>query len=154
MVDKLSIKEEMRAIDCRDTSWWDSLTEEEQQKVSPWVLMRYTSACDTNHDSIRDHYLTMTNELVNVQFNTLRHHPQLQHRLLQVVGIGKSQYHPWLAPGKREKKNRVADWLLTMYPGLNDDELDILLSQNSIDDLKDLARSAGMTDKDIQALFK
>jgi hypothetical protein len=154
MVDKLSIKEEMRAIDCRDTGWWDSLTEEEQQKVSPWVLMRYTSACDTNHDSIRDHYLTMTNELVNVQFNTLRHHPQLQHRLLQVVGIGKSQYHPWLAPGKREKKNRVADWLLTMYPGLNDDELDILLSQNTIDDLKDLARSAGMTDKDIQALFK
>lgn len=154
MVDKLSIKEEMRAIDCRDTGWWDSLTEEEQQKVSPWVLMRYTSACDTNYDSIRDHYLTMTNELVNVQFNTLRHHPQIQHRLLQVVGIGKSQYHPWLAPGKREKKNRVAEWLLTMYPGLNDDELDILLSQNSIDDLKDLARSAGMTDKDIQALFK
>ena len=104
MSNKLTIKEEMRAIDQRDVGWWDTLTEEEQKKISPWLLMRYTSACDTNHDAIRDHYLTMTNELVNVQFNTLRHHVQLQHRLMQVVGIGKSQYHPWIAPGKRQKK--------------------------------------------------
>ena len=91
MSNKLSIKEEMRAIDQRDVGWWDSLTEEEQKKVGIWILMRYTSACDSNHDEIRDHYLTMTNDLVNVQFNTLRHHPQLQHRLLQIVGIGQQR---------------------------------------------------------------
>lgn len=153
MSDKLTIKEEMRAIDQRDTGWWDTLTEEEQKKVSPWVLMRYTSACDTNHDQIRDHYLTLTNDLVNVQFNTLRHHPQLQHRLLQVVGIGKTQYHPWIAPGKRQKKDKVADWLLSIYPHLNDDELDILLESDK-KEIVALAESAGMSDKDIKALFK
>ena len=153
MSNKLTIKEEMRAIDQRDVGWWDSLTEEEQKKVGIWILMRYTSACDSNHDQIRDHYLTMTNDLVNVQFNTLRHHPQLQHRLLQIVGIGKSQYHPWIAPGKRQKKNKVAEWLLTLYPGINDDELDILLESPKAE-LKSLAQSAGMTDKDIKALFK
>jgi hypothetical protein len=153
MSNKLTIKEEMRAIDQRDAGWWDTLTEEEQKKISPWLLMRYTSACDTNHDAIRDHYLSMTNELVNVHFNTLRHHVQLQHRLMQVVGIGKSQYHPWIAPGKRQKKNKVAEWLLTLYPGINDDELDILLESPKAE-LKSLAQSAGMTDKDIKALFK
>tara|TARA_Y100000389_G_scaffold202546_1_gene248140 strand:+ start:48 stop:509 length:462 start_codon:yes stop_codon:yes gene_type:complete len=153
MSNKLTIKEEMRAIDQRDAGWWDTLTEEEQKKISPWLLMRYTSACDTNHDAIRDHYLSMTNELVNVHFNTLRHHVQLQHRLMQVVGIGKSQYHPWIAPGKRQKKNKVAEWLLTLYPGINDDELDILLESPKAE-LKSLAESAGMTDKDIKALFK
>ena len=153
MSDKLTIKEEMRAIDQRDVGWWDTLTEEEQKKVSPWVLMRYTSACDTNHDQIRDHYLTLTNDLVNVQFNTLRHHPQLQHRLLQVVGIGKTQYHPWIAPGKRQKKDKVADWLLSIYPHLNDDELDILLESDK-KEIVALAESAGMSDKDIKALFK
>ena len=153
MSNKLTIKEEMRAIDQRDVGWWDSLTEEEQKKVGIWILMRYTSACDSNHDQIRDHYLTMTNDLVNVQFNTLRHHVQLQHRLMQVVGIGKSQYHPWIAPGKRQKKNKVAEWLLTLYPGINDDELDILLESPKAE-LKSLAQSAGMTDKDIKALFK
>lgn len=153
MSNKLTIKEEMRAIDQRDVGWWDTLTEEEQKKISPWVLMRYTSACDTNHDEIRDHYLTMTNELVNVQFNTLRHHPQLQHRLLQIVGIGKSQYHPWIAPGKRQKKNKVAEWLLTLYPHLNDDELDIML-QSDKKELKALAERAGLTDKQIKEIFK
>lgn len=153
MSDKLTIKEEMRAIDQRDAGWWDTLTEEEQKKVSPWVLMRYTSACDTNHDQIRDHYLTLTNDLVNVQFNTLRHHPQLQHRLLQVVGIGKTQYHPWIPPGKRQKKDKVADWLLSIYPHLNDDELDILLESDK-KEIVALAESAGMSDKDIKALFK
>tara|TARA_B100000900_G_scaffold402256_1_gene407927 strand:+ start:341 stop:802 length:462 start_codon:yes stop_codon:yes gene_type:complete len=153
MSNKLSIKEEMRAIDQRDVGWWDSLTEEEQKKVGIWILMRYTSACDSNHDQIRDHYLTMTNDLVNVQFNTLRHHPQLQHRLLQIVGIGKSQYHPWIPPGKRQKKNKVADWLIKLYPSINDDELDILL-QSTKAELKRLAEQTGMTDKDIKALFK
>ena len=153
MSNKLTIKEEMRAIDQRDVRWWNTLTEEEQKKVSPWVLMRYTSACDTNHDEIRDHYLTMTNELVNVHFNAIRHHPQLQHRLLQVVGIGKSQYHPWIPPGKRQKKNKVAEWLLELYPGLNDDELDILL-QSDKKELKALAEQSGMTDKQIKELFK
>ena len=153
MSNKLSIKEEMRAIDQRDMGWWDTLTEEEQKKISPWVLMRYTSACDTNHDEIRDHYLTMTNALVNVHFNVLRHHPQLQHRLLQIVGIGKTQYHPWIAPGKRQKKNKVAEWLLELYPGLNEDELDILL-QSDKKELKALAEETGMTDKQIKDLFK
>lgn len=153
MSNKLSIKEEMRAIDQRDVGWWDSLTEEEQKKVGIWILMRYTSACDSNHDQIRDHYLSMTNDLVNVQFNTLRHHPQLQHRLLQIVGIGKSQYHPWIPPGKRQKKNKVADWLIKLYPSINDDELDLLL-QSTKAELKALAEQTGMTDKDIKALFK
>ena len=153
MSNKLTIKEEMRAIDQRDVGWWDSLTEEEQKKVGIWILMRYTSACDSNHDQIRDHYLTMTNDLVNVQFNTLRHHPQLQHRLLQLVGIGKSQYHPWIPPGKRQKKNKVADWLIKLYPSINDDELDLLF-QSTKAEFKALAEQTGMTDKDIKALFK
>ena len=40
MSNKLTIKEEMRAIDQRDVGWWDSLTEEEQKKVGIWILMR------------------------------------------------------------------------------------------------------------------
>lgn len=153
MVDKLSIKEEMRAIDCRDHGWWDTLSDEERKKISPWVLMRYTSACDSNHDEIRNHYLVMTNELVNVHFNELTKHPQLQHRLLQIVGIGKSQYHPWIPPGKRGSKNPIEQFLIKLYPLANDDELEILLQMDK-DEITDLAEQAGMSDKEIKALFK
>ncbi len=51
------------------------------------------------------------------------------------------------------EKNNIAEWLLTLYPGINDDELDILL-ETSKSELKSLAQSAGMLDKEIKALFK
>ena len=49
---KLSIKEEMRAIDCRVKGWWESLTEEEVKKISPFVLMRWTSAVQSSNSDI------------------------------------------------------------------------------------------------------
>jgi hypothetical protein len=154
MVNKLDIKEEMRAIDCRDRSWWDSLTEEEQSKVSIFVLMRYTSAIDSKNFDIQSHYLTMTNDFVNVHNNILRHHPQLQHQLLQLVGIGSPQYHPWIAPGKRGKKNKLLDWLAGQFPTYNDDELDLLVATNSKEDFVDRMEQQGMTPKDIKEMFK
>ena len=154
MVNKLDIKEEMRAIDCRDKSWWDSLTEEEQGKVSIFVLMRYTSAVDSKNFDIQAHYLTMTNDFVNVHNNILRHHPQLQHQLLQLVGIGAPQYHPWIAPGKRGKKNKMLEWLAAQYPTYNDDELDLLVATNTKEDFVDRMEQQGMTPKEIKELFK
>ena len=46
MVDKLSIKEEMRVIDTRDRKWWDTLTVEECEKFGKamWTQMRWASS--------------------------------------------------------------------------------------------------------------
>ena len=60
---KLSIKEEMRAIDCRVKGWWESLTEEEVKKISPFVLMRWTSAVQSSNSDIEFHYIALVNEL-------------------------------------------------------------------------------------------
>ena len=83
-MNKLSIKEEMRAIDQRDSGWWDSLTEEEQKKIGIWILMRYTSAVESKNSDIEYHYLDLTKDLVNKHYNILRHEPQLQHKMLQL----------------------------------------------------------------------
>ena len=80
----------MRAIDQRDRGWWDSLTEEEQKKVGIFILMRYTSAVQTRNADIEYHYLALTNELVNRHYNILRRESQLQHKLLQCVGLGST----------------------------------------------------------------
>jgi hypothetical protein len=155
MVNKLDIKEELKAIDQRDTSWWDSLTEEEQSKVSIFVLMRYTSSVDNKNTEIVSHYLTMTNEFVNVHYNELRKDPQLQHKLLQLVGIGINQFHPWIAPSKKRKtNNKIIKWLSTLYPQYSDDELDLLVQTNDKKDLLDLAESSGLSQKEITELFK
>ena len=151
---KLTIKEEMRAIDTKDRAWYDSLTDDEKKKVGLWVLMRYTSS--TKHDikDIEEHYLLYTNELVNVHFNTLRHHPQLQFQLLQALGLGKQMYHPWIAPGKKGTETKLFKFLKQHYDNYNDDELEMYISHHDKDELQELLQDFGLEKKEIKALLK
>jgi hypothetical protein len=153
---KLSIKEEMRAIDQRDRAWWDSLTEEEKKKLGIFVLMRYTSAVQTKNPDIEYHYLALTNELVNKHYNILRKEPELQFKLLQCVGLGMNQFHPWIPPSKQRKgkAGKLLKWLQELYPTYNDDELELLVSTNDINDFKAVAEEMGMDKKQIKELFK
>ena len=121
MSNKLTIKEEMRSIDVKDRTWYNSLTDEEKKKVGIWVLMRYASSVKHGIKDFEEHYLEWTNELVNVHFNTLRHHPELQYQLLQAVGLGKVQYHPWIAPGKKGTDKPLFKFFKEKHPEYNDD---------------------------------
>ena len=149
---KLNIKEEMRAIDAKDRRWYDSLTEEEKSKLGIWLLMRYTS--NAGEKMFQEHYLEWTNEVVNVHFNKLRKHPQLQWQLLQLVGLGKPTYHPWIAPGKAGKKNKLQKWVEENYPHLNEDEVDIFISVRSKEDLIELFEEYGLDKKQIKDILK
>lgn len=154
-----TIKEEMAAIDRRKFDWYSKLSEEEQKSLSMWVLMRYCSSTGSKVEEINEHYLIMTNELVNVYFNDLRHHPELQMRLMQCVGIGTNQFHPWIKPGKRKKdgnkvNKKLFDLFETRYPHLNDDEIDFLISNLSKDEIKANLTDSGMSDKQIKELMK
>lgn len=152
MRDKLTIKEEMQAIDTKDRAWYDSLTEEEKKKLSIWMLMRYTS--NATDRAFAEHYLEWTNEVVNVHFNKLRKHPQLQFQLLQLVGLGRSTFHPWIAPGKAAKKDKIATWVAENYSHLNDDEIEIFLSGHTIESLRELMEEHGLDKKSIKEILK
>lgn len=149
---KLNIKEEMRAIDSKDRRWYNSLTEEEKSKLGIWLLMRYTS--NAGEKMFQEHYLEWTNEVVNVHFNKLRKHPQLQWQLLQLVGLGKPTYHPWIAPGKAGKKNKLQKWVQENYSHLNDDEVDIFISVRSKEDFIELFEEYGLDKKQIKDILK
>lgn len=157
MSSKLNIKEEMRAIDCRDKGWYDSLTEEEQGKLSMWQLMRWVSSTNSKVSDINYHYLTMTNELINVHFNTLRKHPQLQHQMMQLIGLGTTQYHSWIKPAKKFKgvvNNKLLNFLSDIYPGYNQTELELIARENTKEEISDIAETMGLTKKEIKELFK
>jgi len=155
---KLSIKEEMRVIDQRDFDWYDSLTEEERKKLSLYVLMRYTSSTGSNVHEINEHYLTTVNDAVNVHFSQFAKHPKLQHRLLQLAGIGSNQFHPWIAPGKRKKSKqgnaKLQDFYTTLFPHLKDDEIVIALDAMSKDEIKDMLEEAGIPKERVKDYFK
>jgi hypothetical protein len=153
-----TVKEEMSAIDRRKHSWYSKLSEEEQKSLSMWVIMRYCSSTDSKVSEINEHYLMLTNELVNVHFNDLRHHPELQLRLMQCVGIGSDQYHSWIKPGKRKKgvsiNTRIHEFFLTLYPHLNDDEISIIIAQMGENGLKEILANAGVPANKVKDYLK
>lgn len=150
---KINLKSVLKAIDCRQTDWYNNLTVEEQNEVSVWQLMRFTSSCNSNIPEIIYHYLVMTNELVNTNFNILKNEPELQFRLLQTVGIGTTQFHPWIKPAKKEKADKLFEYMKNHFKELNDDEIEILLSQDK-KMIIDYLTENGLTETEISEIIK
>jgi len=153
-----TIKEEMAALDRRDFSWYGNLSEDEQKSLSMWVLMRYCSSTSSKVDEINQHYLIMTNELVNVHFNDLRHYPDMQWRLMQCVGIGSNQFHAWIKPMKRKKARtgnaKLTEFYLGLYPHLKDDEVAMALDSMDQDEIKSLLEQAGVPKNKVKDYLK
>lgn len=141
----------MLALDKRDKNWYTNLTAEQKKAFSTWMMMRYASSAQGNSSM---HYLFMVNELVNKNYEEMYKHPELQWLLMSLCGSGKKEYHPYIKPpNTRKKKDKVTEFLNTLYPLMKRDELDMLKSLNSKDDLKQLAEAHGYDDKTIKDIF-
>lgn len=138
------------SIDVRDKQFYDSLTDEEKKGFSPWLVQRYLSSAESASREVIEHYLIMTNDLVNVNFSDVKD-PEMQWLLMSIVGVGKKMRHPYIAPGggKRKKKNAFKDWLKEQYPHLSDQELDIWIGGMDKKFAKDLLEQYHVKDKDI-----
>ena len=158
MSKKTTIKEEMRAIDKRDFEWYNSLNEEEKKSLSMFVLMRYASSTDSKTPEINEHYLSNVNDDVNVHFNAIVKHPELQFRLMQRAGIGANQFHKWIKPCKRNKAKKanslMSAFFLEMHPHLNDYEVAILIDNHTKEELTAMLENYGVQKKKIKDYFK
>lgn len=148
---KIPLKDMLGAIDRNDFDFYSRLDDEQRKAFSPWLAMRYASSAS---GVAAYHYLLMVNDIVNVDFSLLKKHPELQWKLLAVCGMGSNQFHPYIAPGKKKKKNKIEKLLHERYPTLNADELELLIRINDTESLKELARDNGYDDKEIKELFK
>ena len=139
MAAKLDIKRELRAVDLKDYSFYDNLSEEEKKAFSPYILMRYVSNVQGDSDT-QEWFLEMVNETVNKHFMVLsKDHKALLWKLFAVAGTGAVAFHPYLAAGKKEKANKVEKLLCEFYPAMK------------MSDVKFLAKL--MTKKDVEELF-
>jgi len=153
MSDKLNIQTEMRAYDLKDRDFYDSLTEDEVKKFSPYLMLRYGASVEGSAE-MQAWYLMATNERVNVNFfdvNTTKH-KKLQWLMCTAASPGMGvKRHYWLATKKDKSVNsKTVKFLATLYPEMKTDELELLASINSTADIKDLARQHGWTDKRIK----
>lgn len=151
--DKLSIKSETAALDRKDRDFYDSLTEEEKKKFSPYLMLRY-SACVEGTSDMQAWYLMATNERVNKNFFEIStsQHKKLQWLMCTTVSpaLG-NQRHYWLPAKKAEKDNKAIKFLTALYPELKPDDIELLAELNGKDDLKDMARQYGWDDRKIKA---
>jgi hypothetical protein len=150
--DKLSIKSEMSAFDRKNREFYDSLTDEEKKKFSPYLMIRYGATVTGNPD-LQAYYLMSCNERLNKHFfdiNTAQH-KKLQWLMATTVSPGMgNQYHQWIASKKKTTDNKSIKFLRELYPHLKEDDLKLLSEINDKDNLKDYARGLGWADKDIK----
>jgi len=144
---KLDIKRELNAVDHKNYSFYDNLTDEEKKAFSPYILMRYTSNVQGDRD-IQEWFLEMTNECVNKNHWELsKNHKALLWKLFAATGAGISTFHPYLAAGKKEKANRIEKLLCELYPAMKMDEIKMLAAMMDKKDRDELFDKMGFDKK-------
>lgn len=153
--DKLSIGNELAKLDAKDREFYDSLSEDEKKKFSPFLMIRWAADVSGSVD-MQSYYLMSVNEKLNKNFFDISttHHKKLQWLLATTIspGLG-SQRHTWLAAKKKESSSKSAKFLRTLYPHMKEDEIDLLGRINNTDDLKLLATRQGWTKEQIKSAF-
>jgi hypothetical protein len=140
------------AVDTRQKDFYSNLTEEQQKEFSPWLVQRYVSSVNHTNQEWIEHYLIMTNEIVNINFSVIKDHDMLW-KLLCIVGIGKSlgNYgHPFIPPPAGPKKsNAFKAWLHEQYNHLSEQEIDLWFSNITKEQARDMLEQYQVKDKDI-----
>ena len=61
-------------------------------------------------------------------------------------------YHEWIGLGKKINNSKKTKLLESLYPNMKNDEIELLLEISTNDELKELARELGWSDKEIKDL--
>lgn len=147
MAAKLDIKLELAAVDDKNYSFYDKLTEEEQKAFSPFVLMRFISNVKSNQD-MQELFVERTNEFVNKDHWTLsKNHKALLWKLCAATGVGMRCYHPYLAAGKKEKVQKIEKLLAELNPAMKLSDIKVLAGLMTKKDKDNLFDSLGFDKK-------
>jgi hypothetical protein len=148
------------AVDKQDRFYYRNLPEEQKDALEPWMVMRWLASSAS--DKEQPHYLLSLNDFVNSNFSMLspqkaqgrKGHKELQWMLLTLCGTGKHPHRKFIKPGKGAIKNKLETALLVHYPLLKDDELALLMSINTKEELIEFFRENGYDDKSIKEIMK
>lgn len=140
----------LNALDKGDKSFYSNLSPAQQKGFTPWLAMRWLSSAEGRN---AEHYLLMTNDLVNDEFTSLSKHPELQWKIMSLCGVGTVQKHAWIAPGKKKGKNKVQAALSKLFPRLKSDELEVMEKIYTPADLRSLFKDAGYPDDEIKEIL-
>lgn len=151
-MDKLGINNEMAQFDLKNRGFYDELSDEEKKKFSTYLMLKYGANVEGSAD-LQEWYLRATNDRVNKGFFELGKHPKLQWLTCTTVSPGMGKFrHYWQAAKKKDgnNNNKAIKFLSNLYPEKKLDEIELMASLNTVKELKEFARSMGMSDSDIK----
>jgi len=152
---KLEINRVLAAIDAKDRNFYDTLTDEELKGFSPFLAIRYASSVDHSMPEVCEYVLEAANRRANPHFFDFKDHPKLQWLLLTTTSMGLGPMrHSWIKPlgGKKTSNDRAREFLSREFPGVNRDELDILLAINTHEEILAYAADLGYQSDQIDKL--
>ena len=154
MSEKLTIKDETAAIDMGARDLWDNFTDEQRKTISFFLLNRYASSIKTSDREAQELAIFKTNEYFNKYFFDLSKHPKLLWYLVCMTGNDEKKiyFHEWIGHKKKTGNNKVLKFLETIYPGMKDDELELLAMMTDKKEIKEMAKDMGMSDDEIKKL--
>ena len=149
--DKLSIQNEMNSFDLKDRSFYDSLTDEERKKFSPYLMIRWGSAVESAPNrpaspDMQKFYVIATNERLNKHFFAVNRHPKLQWLMATSVSPGYGVLrHNWIAPKKKEGSNSARKkFLAEIYPQFKMSDIETLSAVMTNQEYTQLQRDHGV----------
>jgi hypothetical protein len=149
---KLDIFDELRHADMGNKDFYAGLTPDLKKQFSPLVAMRWFSAAqDTS--VYKEYVLCLVNEMLNVDFWSIREHPELQWKIMSLCGPGKSIRRQWINMPKRRKISKVGEFMLQWFPSANDQELDILTGKITREDFEQFVKSTGCTEEEYKEVL-
>ncbi len=152
-MDKLNINNEMAQLDRKNRLFYDDLTDEEKKKFSTYLMLRWSSSVQAT-SQVQAYYLMSCNENLNKHFFDIAKHPKLQWLCATAVSPGIGTYkHQWIANKKKNAayENKTLKALNQIFPLLKKQELEILASINSKDEIKSMLKEHGWDDKRIKS---
>lgn len=148
MSDKLSINNEMAQFDRKNREFYDSLTDEEKKKFSPFLMIRYGSSVQGSRE-LQEFYLIATNERLNKHFFAINRHPKLQWLCATTVSPDMGTHrHQWIAPKKKEAgASARRKQLMAIFPTYKDDEIDVMMQIVTDQEIKHYQKQSGADGK-------
>lgn len=123
----------LKALDKKDYGYYDRLSEAQQKKFVPYMMLLWMSAIKGN-EGIQRYYVMATNEYANKHFfnEYVQKHPKLQWLALCAAspGLG-SQFHQWI-PNIKDKVARlqepaklkdIKEYYKKVYPKAGDSDI-------------------------------
>ena len=153
----INLNQMLYNLDMGNKEWYNSLDSELKKTFSSYVSMRFASSVKSNK-ILQESYIESVNEFCNKYFSTIQKHEGdslLFWKLLCLCGSGQKQFHPLLkAPKGKGKKTKIFDFLQSCYPNYKNDEIETLISVLDRKEIKEMAKQAGLDDKEIKLLIK